>query len=230
MSYHFTADGQGLRITSSGLNYNAAYTIMWSMYLDVDRNDFTTIFMLDPGDLSDYDHMALASDGTRFELGTPISNTDGTDLSLTTWYKMGAARESATSFKAYLNDALDITYTADVGTSRPASTQLDASNIPVVSRHLGGYLTAVKAWTRALTLTQIQAESGFADAVDATNIYGVWPLTVDSGPNDISGNGHHFSVIGSPSLVEFENPGIVYPSSGISIPVVMHHFQQQGFN
>lgn len=199
--------------TGTMLDYNSAYTWMGWIYLTSDLNAIGKMFSLNTnGTTNNNEDLGTESDGTTLRVrandgGTAVAVT-GTNLSVSTWYHVALVRESATSLKAYLNGALDITNTKNI-TGRTAVTRMEAFAVTTAnSNRQDMRVQALKAWQQALTLAEIANEMKLVRPIRSSDVWGWWPCLPGTTERlkDYSGNGRDWTEGGT--LTDEDPPGI----------------------
>lgn len=128
MAVRFDNSGDRLLRTTDLPDYNAPHTWMAWVYLVSDLNAASTLITLNDDSTSNVDILRTTGDGVTLDLrvvnGGDASTVTGTALVVGIWAHIALVRESVTSCKLYLNDALDITNPGDV-TDRTAATRME---------------------------------------------------------------------------------------------------------
>lgn len=114
-------------------------------------------------------------------------------LTAGTWYHI-AATYDGTTMRLYINGQLD--------NSRAQTGAVVANGVFSLGRNyenlrvLNGFLDEARAWKRALTQTEIQANACSVSAT-ATGLEAYWPLNEGSGTTtlDVTGNGHNGTLL-----------------------------------
>lgn len=193
--------------TTNVLDYTGTYTLMAWVYVVATTGANATFWVIDNGTSNQRDQVRYTSAAA---LSTNVNNggTNGSTLSTATWYHIAAVRESNTSFKVYLNGALDITNTTNITGRTTTSMRL------FVAQRGGGEggnyrLYGVKAWSRSLTIDEVKSEINVLRPADTANLYGWWPIFPGSGERvrDYSGNAYDFTENGT--LPSEEDPAPV---------------------
>ena len=198
--------------TSGMLNYNAAYTMMFWVYLVSDLNAFSTFYQSSVGNYPHADWIGTDSDGVTLQLynqaGGGAITDNGSVLSTGTWYHIALVRNGTATMDAYLNGVLDASVSLDVS-SRNAITEMRFGSINGADR--GDMRIAyVKAWSTNLTASEVQAEMHAIHPQQFTNLYGWWPCWTGSSERykDYSGNGRNWTEAGT--LTEENPPPVSY--------------------
>lgn len=122
-----------------------------------------------------------------------------TELFPDTWDHYVFVREGST-VTIYLNGVAEVTRAAASGGSGPSAFTL--------GRFLDTYrdmeVAFVNVWTRALTTGEIEDQMEQGAAVSTTDLWASWPLEEDE--DDVSGNGRHLTVYGSPTFDDSDDP------------------------
>jgi hypothetical protein len=165
----------------------------------VDTNTNQTIWAPNAGATSDVDQLRTTSDGvtleTRIQTSGGGTQVSGSALTVGTWYHIAVVRESTTSLKVYINGALDITNTRNVG-SRTAITRMEIGAYTTGNTNPGNIRVAYqKAWSAALTAAEVAQEMYTVRPRRLSNLYGWWPGRPGSGERakDYSGNGRDWT-------------------------------------
>lgn len=201
--------------TSGMLNYNAAYTIMFWLYLVSDLNAFSTFYQSSVGNYPHSDWIGTDADGVTLQLYNQAGGggifDNGSTLSVGTWYHIVMVRNGTTTMDAYLNGVLDASVSLDVS-SRSAITEMRFGSINGADR-ADMRIAYVKAWSTNLSAAEIQAEMHTIRPQKFTNLYGWWPTWTGSGERvkDYSGNGRDWTEAGT--LTEETPPPVSYGAS-----------------
>ena len=197
MAVHLATASDYLQRTTALLPHAGDSTVcLWAKFPTVAVSPLyqTPYIIIDaPGTYTDYvafygETVDLRLDGNM----TPITTTAPL---AGTWYHL-AWTQTGTSQNFYVNGALKGTSTynrAAVVTGFEFIGNDTAGSDSDIS------VAYCREWTAALTASQIQTEMVSASAVHATNLYMDCPLTANL--NDISGNGHNWTQMGSGSFV-----------------------------
>lgn len=206
MSVRVDASGEYLYRTSA-FNNASAYTLMlWVYLINWAGGDNTGIFrttgvQANFNELDDVHYrQATAKVEAQVLVGGGGSQTQGSaTIAQNAWRHIAAVRESATSFKVYVDGALDLTNTTNVG-ARSETTPLLALGLSAgASNRIDGRIAHVKTWTAALTADEVVAEMLVARPMRFANLWGWWPLLTHTDLNDYSGNGRTLTADGAPS-------------------------------
>ncbi len=206
----FDASGDYLRKTSGLLDYNAAYTFCFWVYLASNTGAGYQALLTLSGGGSAYDELFV--DGSRvlsLEVGNGSSTkVTGATLALSTWYHITVVRESTTSIKVYL----DGSSTPTITNSQSVSGRIAIGNLSFATNafsewadHRAAY---ARAWTSALSTAEFAAEKNSATAVKASP-WAVWPFQSDG--NDTSGNSRDLTAGGT----------LTYSEAGPDLPLVI---------
>lgn len=201
-----------LKITTGTLNYNAAYTVLLHYRLDTAPSaDYVAVMSLNndgEAELSDCDAYQINPFATPdvHRINTR-SNSAGTALggsasvTTTNWYNPVMVRSSATSLRGYLGSATETAIATNDMSARSSATNVVLGAILSsggATEIAGVTLHSCKIWTAALSSAQLADEIVQVEPVYQSNIYG-WYFFDNSADkwNDRSGNGHHFTLIGT---------------------------------
>lgn len=237
------ASSQYLTITSGCFDINSDYTVCADVMFDAvgDATDQPLFFFEANGSSFDKLMMWGGYGFLTLESYTSYGGTGGngaTTLTSGVWYHVAFQRSGA-DVKLFTNGALDKTITHDAaaaGRTATNSTRIgfDSSNYPNGLR-----VANVKAWSRALSASEIATESKMRYPVSTKSLYGFWPMVNGSDKTqDWSGAGHTWTANGSPSEVadppvRLRRPSLVLPvpaaagGGGIVVPTVVHHRKMQ---
>lgn len=212
MAVRFDATGDGLVRTAS-LPSRTAFTVMGWFKITTDRNSFSTFVALDEN--GDGALMQTATNGTTLALFTETSATEGTALSVGTWYHL-ALTGGATYLRCYLNGTQDIQVAQ--WTFTPAGLYIGNDSI---DEFLDGSCAYAKAWSAELTVAEIQAEMYVGAPRLTTNLYGWWPLLPGATERvkDYSGNGYDWTPGGT--LADEAGPAVAWA------PVIARSYRQR---
>ena len=228
MSAGFNDPADRLLITSNIPAWNASLTQM-AYFKPTSTGSLQTLFTRLIDDLTRYSWCGLLSDLTPYFENSDANNRSMfSTLTAGTWYDIAVTIDAST-FIMYVDTVETINWTWGYNPAE-APTRMEMGGWRSANGNaFVGDLSAIRYWNRVLTQPQVAAEHGFAQPQDAANIYGWWPLNTSDFGTDRSGNGNHWTIGGALSLTA-DPPGVTFPSSGISIPVAMHHLQQQGMS
>lgn len=121
-----------------------------------------------------------------------------------TWFPVGVVKNGA-AVQIYYKGLPDLLGTLDV--TAPVEDILLISvgvdlEAPSVGQHLDCATAAHKLWEAALTDDEMRKEMASFSPIRSANLYGRWPLTGASDLNDVSGNAHHWTAVGTPTTVD----------------------------
>jgi hypothetical protein len=213
------ASTDGLSRSTGLLNYNAAYTLMGWFWRVSDRATYEGVLVLDGGAFK-YDGIWVNGSNVLemyASAGTDVFTTGGT-VATGAWHHIAMVRESTTALKLYLNGAQSgSTVTNDVS-ARSAITGMYSLANGTTTEWLDGRVASLKAWTRALTLSEVQSEQNTIRPRDATSLYGWWTLFPGSGERvrDYSGNGRDWTETGT--LTDEDGPPVSYRGPRLWVP------------
>jgi hypothetical protein len=212
MSVRFDVNTDRLLRTSDLLDFNSAYTWMAWVYLSSDLNANSVFWSLNDNTANNRDNVWTNTDGTtlasRVVVGGVGTTVTGTNLSTATWYHVACVRESATSYKVYLNGALDSTNTRDIS-GRTTPTRMEhGCHLSANSSRYDGRVAAIKAWSTSLTLAEVLQERLIIRPARLANLYAYWPVLPGSGERtrDYSGAGRGWTEGGT--LTDEDGPPI----------------------
>jgi endo-beta-N-acetylglucosaminidase D len=134
----------------------------------------------------------LAPNRVQFVLsGTNLASN--ASLAANTWYHLAGVYDGAT-MKIYINGVLD--NTSNAPTSAIANAGFYLGRNYANSRCLDGSLDEVRAWKRALTAAEIQANA-CSVSPSAPGLEGYWPCNEATGTvaNDVTGHGHNGQLV-----------------------------------
>lgn len=217
-------------------SYDAAYTIMvWFRITTAPGNySYATLFSLrnepagtfyqDALNIFNYPGVGYLLDFYGRNNNTIVEFLGDTALSLNTWYCAAIVRASDTDRRIYIGDASNAFTLEGSGTSALGSRSGNPAAEANICESRSGVLEmgAVKVWTTALTLTQLQDEQYYDLAQYETSIRYVIPI-VDTGASrgtDYSGNSYNFTTNGT--MTDVTDPAAVEwdASSGTNVTVI----------
>lgn len=230
MSIVFDAAADRLKITASPITWDNDITEMGWFYINALTGALQTFMTPLRDDVSGYIFVGTLSGGQLYLETSPGTSITGSPLSTGTWYHVAYTWKAGVGCELFLDGTSIGTASAPSIGGTPA-TQMERGGWRTTNgNRLDGRTGANKSWQgRILTSTEINAEKNFAVAQSPTSLYGQWYLQTASDLADYSGNGNNWSALGVLTSAD-DPPGVTFPSAGISIPVVMHHLQEQGFN
>lgn len=211
MAIQFASASDYLTLTSSLLNYNSAYTLMAFVRFNA-LSTFDSIFCLSDGTANNRDLLMLdTTTGTTLALrsstgGSQTTSTDTTTLTTGTWYHLTIVRTSTTNLTLYINGESAVSNSRDVS-SRASVSQMRVGVDQSASNSAAIDVAYAKAWATNLSAGEIAAEQSSVTAVKSSP-YAVWSFI--SNANDSSGNGHNWTVSGTPTYVSGPAFGTTY--------------------
>jgi len=230
MSATFDSAADRLLITTNipSWDFGGKFTFMVRFYVNGTTDGLQTLFTINRDDLSAYLFLGLLSDLTLYFEASGGAAFSGPTLSTGTWYNLCFTFEVGVASSFYLDDVF-------IG-----GTGADAIGVAAERMELGGWrstngnrlngvLSAQNLWLRILGAPEIAAQQPYAEPLDLTDIYNYAFMSTIAFGLDSSSNGYDWTIGGTLDLTA-NPPGVTFPSVGISIPVAMHHMQQQGFN
>lgn len=216
-------------------SYDAAYTVMvWFRITTAPgsysyatlfslRNEPAGTFYQDALNIFNYPGVGYLLDFYGRNNNTIVEFLGDTALSLNTWYCAAIVRASDTDRRIYIGDASNAFTLEGSGTSALGSRSGNPAAEANICESRSGVLEmgAVKVWTTALTLTQLQDEQYYDLAQYETSIRYVIPI-VDTGASrgtDYSGNSYNFTTNGT--MTDVTDPAAVEwdASSGTDVTV-----------
>lgn len=197
-----TASTDYLTKNSYPVGFNSVYTTMFWWNFEGSTGSYQLLWYGWSADDAAYDGVGIDSGDTllRGECygGATETTSTGGSLASGNWYHIAVVRESATSLKFYLDGALTITLTDNVG-SRAAQTKEE-----LLATHVGfgssGKAEAFKQWNRALTANEIAVERKTTLPVNRLGLYCYHPMiasTAAEAVKDWSGNARNFTIVGT---------------------------------
>lgn len=153
-------NGDGARIFGSPVSYNGAYSVtVWARYYTATANGLISINNGTSLTLSDgVESMATGNSRTIVGNSTTTTVDASPATSANTWFHLAAVRESASSFKYYVDGALVATNTASV-TGRTAADRMFVALLGSGGTPNDMGVAALKVWNGvALTSTQVAQE------------------------------------------------------------------------
>lgn len=196
MAVRFDAAGDRLLRTTDLLNFNAAYTWMGWFFVSVDRNDYSDLMSLNiSGAFATSDYCQLGMNGTTLEIGVNGSDSAGTNLSTGTWYHIAIVRASSTSLTCYLNGAVDITNTTNIG-ARSSVNRMEHGGVGTGNADpFNGRVVASKAWSTNLSAAEVAREMRTYRPQRTDSLYAFWPMRpgATERTRDYSGRGRNWT-------------------------------------
>ena len=213
MAIRFDAAGDYL-IRSANLPGNDPFSCAFWAYISVDRNAPGVWVAISDGTFTNYFLAGLSSAGDVLLIDAAGSTTNGSTLSVGTWYHVALTRNGNTK-KLYLNGVLDITNTT--ATTFTSALLLVGSN---TVNFVNGRVAGLKVWEAELTLEEVLQEMHTIRPARFANLYGWWPMLPGSGERarDYSGNGRDFTETGS--LVDEDPPPVSWGGQSLVFPFV----------
>lgn len=220
MAVRFDSAADRLLRTADLLNYNAAYTWMFWLYMVVDQNAITVPAALfrDTGNVDD---VRTSADGTtigiRARAGGVGGQVAGSALSTGTWYHVAMVRESATSLKLYLNGVLDAEATQDVSARNPITRMELGAESASDSNPFNGRVAYIKTWDTNLSLAEIAVERWTIAPRRLANLRGFWPTFPGATERlrDYSGNGRNWTESGT--LTDEDPPPVSWGAPSLAV-------------
>jgi len=185
--------------TASMLSINAAFTWMAWIKITTDTNTNALIYSAGNNAGTQNDTILLGADGTTLTLSVNAATAAGTNLTVGTWYHVALVRASSTDVKIYLNGVQDSASTTSVGTSRTMENMLIGSFLGAATP-FNGAMDAAKAWSRALSVAEIQNEMRRHLPFSTTSLYAWWPMvhsTAALSAKDYGGSAADWTVNGT---------------------------------
>lgn len=225
-----------LTISSGLLDHNSTYSVGgWFLAVSLGGgNQLIWNAMSTTRDFTDFDAIFISGDGNLrsavFQNGGGSQGDNGTVITTGVWNHIMLVRESATSFRVYLNGVTDTVNTTDIS-GRAATAYMHLSTYyegGTAQQGFDGRFFGWKAWQRALTAADVSAEMRQAMPVSAASLYGVWPfLAGATRAIDFSGKAHDWTEVNTPSdedppNVAFsgEEPIFEFATSGAAFTLV----------
>jgi hypothetical protein len=200
----FTRAASQYLTLASAPDYNAAYTVCgWVRPTVVNITNQTVIGI--QLDANNFDWIRLQQAQLILRVQVPGASTDTGVANLVAgqWAFVAAVRASATSIQLYVGTspatlaATDIANTRDVS-ARSAATAMQLGNVISGANLWGGDLAGWRVFTRALSLTELQAEAAAPRAVSLTSLWADWPLKDKDTLADRTGNARNLAVTNGP--------------------------------
>jgi hypothetical protein len=213
MSVRLTAASSHRLGRTTAPDYNSAFTIAGWIYLVADPDDYHNIVKLYGNHATQevYDRLFINwgdfgtnrlrasynNDTVNYNVGGP------TDLTVATWYHVALLRTSATEGQIILDGVLNATIATNNVSGRLASVSelifgaFRAPNNGAYSQYLDARLAYWRAWTAALSTTELTSERTSPTPVLTSGLWADWPLTVHTDLNDASGNARHLTATGT---------------------------------
>lgn len=206
MAIRFDAETEKIT-TSSPINYNAAYAVLFGFRIAVDRDDFSYMLSIDDGGNSSYDSFALNGDGTTLlvEVAVPaFSGATGASLTTGTDFWGALVRTSVTEIIGYvfnMDGTLNTSATVTHGTvaSRTASTRMGFNPGIWSGQWFNGRIGPIKSWIITKSQAELQQELYSILPVSFSSLYSWWPTFPGSTERlaDYSGNGRNWTATGT---------------------------------
>jgi hypothetical protein len=195
--------------SASSPNANSDYTLAaWVRPTIV--NNWQGLFFLGPTTSSteSTDYCEINSSGqtylrSRNGAGTATTATTGSALSANTWYHLALVR-SGDTLTLHLNGVSDTSQTAAVA-GRNATSALVLGGYVPDSEFLQGRIAAVKAWSAALSASDIAIEMQIVRPRRAGNLWGWWPMidaTLAHALIDIGGSARDLTGNNTPTIAD----------------------------
>ena len=109
----------------------------------------------------------------RNDAGTVLGTSGFSSLSTGTWHYIAMVRESATSFRLFVNNAWESSpASADISVRSASSVLYSIGESIATSQFITGKLASWKIWTAALTDTELLAEKQYRNP--QSNLGSVW--------------------------------------------------------
>lgn len=214
MAVRFDAAADRLLRTTDLLDFNSTYSWMAWVQIVTDLNAQSTFIALNDNNVNNIDIIRTATNGTQLQLRCSIAgvgtNIAGTDIGVGNWNHIAMVRESQTSLKMYLNGALDGTATDNM-TGRTSALRMEHGAIRTTNvQNSDSRVYAIKAWSAALTLAEIQLEQYSIRPRRLSNLYAYWPCRPGATERlkDYSGNGRDWTEAGT--LTDEAEPPVTF--------------------
>jgi hypothetical protein len=195
--------------SASSPNANTDYTLM-AWFRPSVVNAWQGLFFLGPATSSteSTDYCEINSSGqsylrSRNGSGTATTATTGSTLSANTWYHVALVRSSDT-LTLFLNGVSDTSQTAAVA-GRNATSALVLGGYVPDSEYLQGRIAAAKAWSAALSSTDIPIEMTLVRPKRTGNLWGWWPMidsTLAHALIDIGGSARDLTGNNTPTIAD----------------------------
>ena len=207
MAVRFDATGDGL-VRTANLPSRTAFSAMGWFKITTDRNAYSTFIALDEN--ADGALCQTATNGTTLALFTESDATEGSALTVGTWYHITLTC-GATYLRVYLNGTQDIqvaqwTFTPTAG--------LYIGN-DSIDEYLNGCAAYVKCWSAELTVAEIQQEMYTVMPRRFLNLYSWTPLLPGANERirDYGGLGYGWTAGGT--LADEDGPPISWGSPAL---------------
>jgi hypothetical protein len=214
--------GEGLRATT--MSHNSAYTVLFNFYHA--GGSFSDVFVWGISGSTTSDGGAylgtradriLGSGAGNWKLTVNVSGNEdfiaGSGPSAAGWYNVSVRRASATSLILRVNGSDLVTATTDVSSREAAAYEVfgmdeySGGRTPINSR-----FTNYKAWTAALSTSEIDAEHDTTTFIVTSNKYSGSPMgdaSTLAGNNTADGSGAAWT-LGAGLIAGANDPGVTY--------------------
>lgn len=201
------ASEQHLELTSQVIDYNQPYSLLASILLVADYNDYSNIFCIGDTNTGDFDFFEVYSDGVTLRMGK-VSNWDATSVlgaALTpgVWSNVALVRASSTDLRMYLNgEQTGGVETADVS-GRAAPNRLDIGRWGGGYDHAGIRVANTKFFQRALSSAELKAQHSRMRPISRDALWAWYPMvhsTLGGSLLDHSGNGRNLIGVNTPTI------------------------------
>jgi len=210
MANRFNDSADSYSLTTLG----APHTLMAWVYIAVDTNSYSGIFVYNNG--SQY-FCGMDSTGTRLDFFNGGDNL-GSEIAVGQWNHVAiVSGAGGTGTRVvYLNGVQDISTTGDDISGGTLFIGNSSGGL-----FLNGRMAAVKGWNSTLTQAQIQQEMFQYLPRRTTNLFGFWSfLTATEGTVDFSGNGNTLTSNGTP--ITEDGPPIRWSNGdNFSLPTIV---------
>lgn len=217
MAVRFDADAEDYTRSSASFAFGTCTFTCW-VYIDTDRNAFSTAWDVDDGG-SNVWLLQTDADGTTWALfdgttgqSTLFAATPGV------WYFIAVSKQTgANATVAYWAAAGDAALSSATSTHAQSATvgNLRIGESIASGEWLNGRIAALKMWTAALTQAEIENEWRQYAPHRTANLYGFYPFleggAVAGAQQDFSGNGNVLS--GGTNSATADGPPIAWRSN-----------------
>jgi len=219
------ASSQYVRRTGTVVDYNQPYSLLASILVVADYNDYSNIFCIGDAGTGYFDFLEIYSDGVTPRIGRvanwSASTVLGDALTPGAWYDIALVRASSTDLRMFLNGAQTGGVDTNTTQGRVASNYIDIGLFGKAYDYAGIRVANVQFFQRALTPIELSAQHRRLRPVSRDALWAWYPMvhgTLAGSLLDHSGNGRHLTAGGTPTIED--GPPVCWGvSAGILVPV-----------